>query len=427
MSPPFRTTLYRNYLLVTVSLLIVTGISGRRSALLFLAGAWAIQIAVAALLTRRGRASIAVRRTFKPGAFEWDSVPVTLEISSVDRSVGDVEIADRFGPAMSDAQRVIVSGPIRPGTRREAIYEGFCARRWGMHTVGPLRATVSDALGLFHLTRAFPLVADFPVFPQVHEVVGLPRDGAHASLASQDESVARSGQSLQFLGAREYRSGDDLRRIHWPATARMGRPIVKELELDLQPVFTLLLDLHQKNRAGTGVRSCLELLVRSAASILWSAIQRGDSVQLIAEGRRTLFVPPGRGAAHLALLLEQLIRAREEGPHALLEVFEAYRSAVAPGSTLCCLVGTAVLEPEDVAGLVEFCDARHVRLVLVLVDSWTLTPWETWPLPAEKKTARVAALTAFLRAHGVPFRLLDGAVDLESELSRPDFFESEEL
>jgi uncharacterized protein (DUF58 family) len=36
------------------------------------------------------------------------------------------------------------------------------------------------------------------------------------------------GQSMEFLGCREFRQGDDFRRLHWRSWARVGYPVVRE-------------------------------------------------------------------------------------------------------------------------------------------------------------------------------------------------------
>src|SRR5512139_2660517 len=38
------------------------------------------------------------------------------------------------------------------------------------------------------------------------------------------------GESLEFIGTREYREGDPLRKIHWRSWGRLGKPVVKEYQ-----------------------------------------------------------------------------------------------------------------------------------------------------------------------------------------------------
>src|SRR5262249_41130714 len=153
----------------------------------------------------------------------------------------------------------------------------------------------------------------FAVFPQVYDVAGLSELGARSTLIPHESSAGRPGQSLITMGVREYRPGDDLRRVHWPATARRGALMVKEVEVDLAPYFTVILDLARRHRAGMGRKSTLEYVLRSAASIIWSATRSGGFVQVAGTGAKPLFVPPGRGQNHLTFALYELIRAGLDG------------------------------------------------------------------------------------------------------------------
>jgi uncharacterized protein (DUF58 family) len=140
------------------------------------------------------------------------------------------------------------------------------ARQWGLYTVGPLSIGRFDPLGLFYARREVPRLSPFEVYPRSAFIEALATPGGRASLASRDVTAAAAGHSLVYRGVREYRAGDDVRRIHWPATARRGTPMVRENERDLQPVFLLFLDLAKRGRAGIGRKSTLEYLVRVGAT-----------------------------------------------------------------------------------------------------------------------------------------------------------------
>ncbi len=50
------------------------------------------------------------------------------------------------------------------------------------------------------------------------------------------------GDSLEFVGTREYREGDPLRKIHWRSWARRGEPVVKEYQEEYFSRIALVLD-----------------------------------------------------------------------------------------------------------------------------------------------------------------------------------------
>jgi uncharacterized protein (DUF58 family) len=57
--------------------------------------------------------------------------------------------------------------------------------------------------------------------------------------------------TTNVAGVREYAPGDSFNRIHWPSTARAGRLIVKEFELDPTADIWLFLDMQREVQAGS--------------------------------------------------------------------------------------------------------------------------------------------------------------------------------
>lgn len=80
-------------------------------------------------------------------------------------------------------------------------------------------------------------------------------DGSTANCESL-KTVSSEGSSMDFYGCREYRTGDDPRKIHWAASA--GRPqfVVKEFQEEKLSRAALILD----NAPAAAKRSATELL-----------------------------------------------------------------------------------------------------------------------------------------------------------------------
>jgi uncharacterized protein (DUF58 family) len=302
-------------------------------------------------------------------------------------------------------------------------YHTVCSRHWGIHTVGPLRLVTGDVLGLFRVVVGDGRVEPFALFPRVAEMPSLARLGGRPSLSPQDHAEARPGQGALTLGVRDYRAGDDVRRLHWPAFARRGTPAVRELDRDLVPYFTLFLDLERRHRAGTGRKSTLEYLVRAAASIVWSSVRRGDLTQVFGHGAEELAVPPGGGEGHLARALYELIRVRQEGPVPVLDLVERHRAHLPAGSTAVVLSGGTDLDLVRLSELLDDARARRVRLAVLAVDAETFAGIERWPSPPAAILERRQALLGVLRGHGAPGAVLTAEDDLLRELARPDLLD----
>jgi uncharacterized protein (DUF58 family) len=391
--------------------------------------AFALSALLLVLLTRlQARARLGrlrAHRRLPPGAFEGEEVRVEIALENHGSApVSLVEIVDAFGASLAERKALLDPGPLRPGRRHRLAYHTYCTRLWGVHMVGPLALSVSDALGLHSPRRLFPDIQPFDLFPRVHPVGGLEHLGARSSFAPSEPTAPRAGQSASYLGVRDFRPGDDLRRLHWPATARHGTPMVKEFELDLVPHFTLFLDLEAGHRAGTGRKSTREYVVRSAACLLAAAARRGDTVQLRGEGRDALLVPPGRGELHLAFALDQLIRVRQDGTLPLVDLAGREEGVVPPGSTAALLSASLFLDREGLGEVFDRFRARRIQPAVVVIDMDSFLPIDRRPRPREEVNERGEALRDLARAHGALYARLDSEHDLEAQLQRPDWLEA---
>jgi uncharacterized protein (DUF58 family) len=94
--------------------------------------------------------------------------------------------------------------------------------------------------------------------------------------------------------------GDDLRRIHWPSTARHDELLVRHQEQPWQGRTTVLLDVRRAAHDSVS----LELAVSAAASVVMANGARHDLVRLVTtDGTDSGF---GVGASHSEALLEHL-------------------------------------------------------------------------------------------------------------------------
>jgi len=415
---------YRGFLLAVAVVVGLLGFVVGAPALLGFSLAWAVLLATTFVAARRNLRGLEVLRRIPVSAFENELVTVDVFLENHGRRAARlVAVSDVFGAGLADRQAVLEVGPLPPQHGRPLAYRAFVARQWGVYTVGPLAVWAWDPLGLWHAAREVTLIQPFEVYPRVVEVASLRGFGAHSAVAPRDMTEAAAGQSLLFRGVREFRAGDDVRRVHWPATAQRGVPMVREAERDVQPLFTLFVDLSRQGRAGIGKKSSLELLVRAGASLLWTAHRCGVASQVVGEGERSLLIPVGRGELHLAAALHSLITARQTGTTPFLELVNAHRSHLPPGSTAILLVvATTELDPGQLGPTLEALRAGGVRPLLFAIDAFSLPPVERPPVPAATARIHRRELQAKLSELQVPVAILDPAEDLLAELQRPDLF-----
>ena len=97
-----------------------------------------------------------------------------------------------------------------------------------------------------------------------------------------------AGGSAEDVTVREYRRGDDLRRVHWRASAHAGELMVRREEQPWQSRATVFIDNRAHVHRGTGAASSLEYAVSAAASIAAHLVQRGFRTRLISASGTSL-------------------------------------------------------------------------------------------------------------------------------------------
>ncbi|MEU4480178.1 DUF58 domain-containing protein [Micromonospora sp. NPDC023966] len=168
---------------------------------------------------------------------------------------------------------------LRPGRDTEVRYP-VPTRRRGVVPVGPLRVTRRDPLGLVALARAYGDPVPVWVHPRIHPLSAVPT-GAGRSLDGRTDSVPHG--SITFDSLREYVVGDELRRVHWRTSARVGELMVRENVDTSLPRLVVVLD----NRAAAhpdrdaGVAESFESGCEAAASVVAAATREDLPVSLL--------------------------------------------------------------------------------------------------------------------------------------------------
>lgn len=168
---------------------------------------------------------------------------------------------------------------LRPGKDTTARYDVPTTRR-GVVPVGPLRVTRRDPLGLVSLSRPYGETVPVWVHPRVHPLNVVPT-GAGRSLDGRVDSVPHG--SITFDSLREYVVGDELRRVHWRTSARVGELMVREDVDTSLPRLVVLLDNRAvaHPRRSAGLAESFESACEAAASVLTAAYRADLPVVLV--------------------------------------------------------------------------------------------------------------------------------------------------
>ena len=230
-------------------------------------------------ITRFSSPQVNVIRRLSPSlVHEGDRAAVDAVITNRGRrTLTNVTFSDEVGAL---GRAVFEAGAIRSGETGDAEYQILCRPR-GVYPVGPVTATVTDPLRLSKAMSQIPAIDRLIVYPEVENLVGFPmtRGRDPAMQASRPEFSQRGGEDFYTL--REYVVGDDLRRVHWPSSAKKDELMIRQLETPWQSRALVILDIRQSSYESG---ECFEKSVRGAASIIRHLAREGFDADLWAGG-----------------------------------------------------------------------------------------------------------------------------------------------
>lgn len=159
---------------------------------------------------------------------------------------------------------------------------------------------------------------------------------------------AFKGVGMEFEEVREYVPGDEVRRIDWKVSARMGRPFVKLFKEERERIVMLIIDMSASNRFGSKGSLKLEKAAEIAAVLAFNAIRSGDKAgALLFTDKVEKYIQPKRGAGHIWTLLREIFSFEPEGKGTDISEALAYFARVCRKKSLAFLVSDFIAEKYD--------------------------------------------------------------------------------
>jgi uncharacterized protein (DUF58 family) len=167
------------------------------------------------------------------------------------------------------------------------------------------------------------------------------------------------GPGTEAGESREYRPGDDVRRMDWPVTARTTLPHVRQTVVDRELETWLALDLSASLDFGTAHYLKRDLAIAASASIAHLTVRGGNRIgAVIGTANQTVRLPARGGRKEAQGLLRSIAR-----------------TATRPGRA-------------DLGALVDLLNHPPRRRGLAVVISDFMTPVEQWARPLRKLGVR---------------------------------------
>ncbi len=203
---------------------------------------------------------------------------IHLELTNVGPTTGVLLIEEQIPWALGSRPRFVIDA-MRPGWSRKIDYPVQAEVR-GKYEIGPLRVRIGDPFGLIELHRTFTKTASLVVIPATEPLPAIQLLGAWTGTGDNRPRPFSSGGAADVT-VRDYRLGDDLRRVHWRSTARVGSLMVRREEQPWQSRCTLFIDNRARVHRGQGPHSSIERAVTTAASLAVHLTAQGFQVRLV--------------------------------------------------------------------------------------------------------------------------------------------------
>lgn len=237
---------------------------------------------ITAIVTARLRFILSCQRTVVPARVAaGDQAVVSIRLDNPGRiATGLILVEDQIPYVLGSRPRFVVP-QLRPKWHREIDYQIRSEVR-GRYGLGPLSLRITDPFGFVELSRSFTARTTFVVTPAIWP---LPLTDVSGDWSGTGDNRPRSFASAgtEDVTVREYRRGDDLRRVHWRSSARVGELMVRREEQPHQSRATLILDTRKLAHRGSGPASSFEYAVSAIASIGAHLSRSGFMVRLMTD------------------------------------------------------------------------------------------------------------------------------------------------
>ena len=325
----------------------------------YVPGAAGIFAVLGAVLVRRIRPShVAIAKQLTPPRVPAGD-PARVDLEIVNRATVRSPLL-RLHDEVTGTRGVHLSiASLPPGESTRGAYRLPTTRR-GILELGPTRIDDIDPLGLARRTHFLDSTVRLIVHPHIEVIPARRVPSGDDPLLGEELRQSLGLSDEEFDGLRPYAPGDDLRRVHWPSSARQGELQVRQFRPPRHGRLTVMID----TRPPGDVADALDITTSIAASITASVLAAGDATRIeTTDGRST---PLSHGNAQLDPLLEFLALLQGGSPK--------IHPAVPSDAGTVIAVTTDPLIAQDLAARHSLAQRLRAHIVVTCdAESWGAT------------------------------------------------------
>ena len=268
-------------------------------------------------------------------------------------------------------------------------------RKRGRYQAGPIHVRLRTPLGFFWKDLRFDVRSEVRVYPAVSSMK------RYALLARQlrtREMGLRAhrmrGQGMEFARLREHHPDDDVRLIDWKASARRGRLIAREYQVERAQSVVLMIDAGRMLTEEVDGIVKIEYALNAALLLTRIAAQYDDRVgALVFSDRVEKLVPPRKGQAAIKGMAEALYdvepRLRESDYEG---AFDALHTRIRKRSLVVLFTNLVDQETSGmVQALLRGLSRRHLPVCVAVGDREVEEAARRMPSTAEEAYRKAAA------------------------------------
>ena len=260
-------------------------------------------VAMLDLLISPGPEEVELRRVISEVLSVAASNPATMQVRNRSSFPLALTIHDDAGPYC------VVGGlpqTLRLGAGEESeVHYTVTPSRRGASEMPEVHLRFPTRLGLWTRQQVRPLKTPLRIYPDVRAVYRYELLARRNRLGEMGVRIMRMpGQGREFERLREYRHGDEIRRVDWKATSRHRQLISREFNVERNQSLVIMVDCGRFMRNESGGVSFLDLALNSAIMLSHIALGQGDNVSMLAFSEKIeRYVRPVRGKPGIQQIL----------------------------------------------------------------------------------------------------------------------------
>jgi uncharacterized protein (DUF58 family) len=302
-----RLTARGRYVLWLSAALAFVGLDTQQALVYVLFALAAAPWLVAGALALRRRPRVALEAAVPARVTAGRPAPVRVSVTTTGaRPSGPLVVGSRAGGSAGirfQPDDLFLS--CTPGQAGAGLLEVAAPER-GRFTLPALGVGRTDPLGLLATSRVSRPGQVVLAYPRFFEMPDLTLAAGRRYQPGGIPLASSTGDATEFVGTRDYREGDPLRRIHWRSWARRGQPVVKEYHEEYFSRVALVLDTYLPRRARREDRRAFEAAISLTASIADRLSRSEEVVDVLAAGPDVYEVSAGRSLGYLGNVLDVL-------------------------------------------------------------------------------------------------------------------------